>query len=187
MAENKKSFILYADLIHTVKKLPKNKIADLFMTILEYVNDENPVVNDLIVSVVFEPIKHQLKRDLTRWNEFKKKQSENGKLGGRPKVDNEGIKNPNNPSLYLESQKSPNATANVNVTVISIAGEHDENKIIEHLRSNTDRRFITNEQIQHEAQEFKNKYDGMKIGNLKTLCLTWAGNIRPWQKKGMVV
>ena len=46
MAEDKKSFLLYADLIHTVKKLPKEKIGDLFLTILEYVNDTNPIVDD---------------------------------------------------------------------------------------------------------------------------------------------
>ncbi len=67
MAENKNSFILYGDMIHTVRKMPKGKQADLFMTILRYVNDENPVVEDLIVSLVWEPIKQQLKRDLVKY------------------------------------------------------------------------------------------------------------------------
>ncbi len=109
MAENKKSFILYTDLIHTVRKLPKGKQADLFMAILEYVNDENPVVNDVLVGVAFEPIKHQLKRDLIRYENFKKKQAENGKMGGRPKKEETQI-NPNNPSLLEETQKSLNDT-----------------------------------------------------------------------------
>ena len=85
MAENKKSFILYADMIHTVRKMGKDKAGELFMTILSYVNDENPLVEDLLVDLVFEPIKQQLKRDLSRWDKFKEKQIENGKKGGRPK------------------------------------------------------------------------------------------------------
>ena len=116
MAENKKSFILYTDLIHTVRKLPKAKQAELFMAILEYVNDENPEVKDVLVGVAFEPIKHQLKRDLSRWDNFKKKQSENGKMGGRPRREETQI-NPNNPSLLEETQKSLNVTVNVNDTV----------------------------------------------------------------------
>ena len=69
MAEDKKSFLLYVDLIHTVKKLPKEKIGDLFLTILEYVNDMNPTVDDILVEIAFEPIKQQLKRDLRQWEE----------------------------------------------------------------------------------------------------------------------
>lgn len=68
-------------------------------------------------------------------------------------------------------------------TAILIQGEHEKKKVIEFLRTSTDRRFITDEQIENEAEEFKAKYDGMKIGNLKTLCNTWANNIRPWQKQ----
>ena len=117
MAENKKSFVLYADLLHTVKKLPDEKAGGLLKTILEYVNDLNPNVDDILVDLVFEPIKHQLKRDLKRYENFKEKQSLNGKLGGRPKKE----ENPKNPSLSEknhETQKSLNV--NVNDTVNDI-------------------------------------------------------------------
>lgn len=79
MAENKKSFLLYCDLIHTVKKMPKEKAGELLMTILEYVNDENPVVDDIVVDLVFEPIKQQLKRDLVKYEKLCSKNSENAK------------------------------------------------------------------------------------------------------------
>lgn len=81
MAEDKKSFILYADLIHMVKKLPKEKQADLFMLILEYVNDENPITEDILLEIAFEPIKQQLKRDLKKYEGKKEKKSESAKLG----------------------------------------------------------------------------------------------------------
>jgi hypothetical protein len=82
MAENKKSFLLYCDIIHTVKKLSREQRGDLFTIILEYVNDGNPVVDDLIIDLVFEPIKQQLKRDLRRWENTSEKRREAGKLGG---------------------------------------------------------------------------------------------------------
>lgn len=77
MAENKRSFLLYVDLIHTVKKLPKDKQADLFMHILEYVNDENPQTNDFIIELAFEPIKQSLKRDLIKYQKTCEKNKEN--------------------------------------------------------------------------------------------------------------
>lgn len=69
MALNKKSFVLYCDLIHTVNKLPDDKAGLLFKHLLAYVNDENPITDDLIVDISFEPIKRQLKRDLNKWEE----------------------------------------------------------------------------------------------------------------------
>jgi hypothetical protein len=85
MAEDKKSFVLYADLIHTVRKMPKEKAGELFMTILSYVNDENPVVEDVLVDLVFEPIKRQMKRDLKKYEDKKKKFSEAGKASAEAK------------------------------------------------------------------------------------------------------
>lgn len=114
MAENKESFILYADLIHTIGKLPDVEAGLLFKHILKYVNDENPTTDNILVEIAFEPIKQQLKRDLRKWDEFKKKQSENGKLGGRPRKE-ETQEKPKNPSLNLKSQKSLNVNVNANV------------------------------------------------------------------------
>ena len=141
MAENKKSFILYADLKHTLAKVPDDVAGKLFKLILEYVNDNNPTIeNDLLLEVLFEPIKQTLKRDLQRWEQFRIKQSENGKKGGRPPkeesttttetitevIDNhtnhsqteESETNPNNPSLLDESQKSLSVSVNVIDSVI---------------------------------------------------------------------
>ena len=85
MAENKKSFLLYCDLIHTIKKMPKDKAGELFMTILEYANNENPEPEDIIVSLVFEPIKQSLKRDLEKYERVAERNRANGAKGGRPK------------------------------------------------------------------------------------------------------
>jgi hypothetical protein len=67
MAENKKGFLLYCDLIHTVEKLNDEQAGKLFKHVLDYVNDLNPVTEDLLTQVCFEPIKQSLKRDLNKW------------------------------------------------------------------------------------------------------------------------
>jgi len=154
MAENKKSFILYADLKYTLAKVPDDVAGRLFKTILEYVNDNNPIVeNDLLLEVLFEPIKQTLKRDLQRWEQFRLKQSENGKKGGRPSKNEsekdttileENIENqtdnnkeqesetkPNNPSLLEESQKSLSVSVNVSDSV-SVS----ENVIVSETKKN---------------------------------------------------
>jgi len=81
MAENKKSFILYCDLIHTIEKMPSDKAGDLFKHILQYVNDMEPETDDLIIQLTFEPIKQQLKRDLKKFEETKKDKSIGGRMG----------------------------------------------------------------------------------------------------------
>jgi len=81
MAEDKKSFLLYADLIHTVEQMPKADAGELFLHILKYVNDQNPTSENLIIKLTFEPIKQQLKRDLKVWEQAKVEKSEAGLLG----------------------------------------------------------------------------------------------------------
>lgn len=67
MAENKKSFLLYCDLIHTVDQMPNELAGELFKHILSYVNDKNPTSENLIINLTFEPIKQSLKRDLVKY------------------------------------------------------------------------------------------------------------------------
>ena len=86
MAEDKKGFVLYADLIHTLGKMPDDKAGELFKHILSYVNDQDPVTDDLIIQLTFEPIKQQLKRDLKKYDEIKLKRSDAGKESARLKA-----------------------------------------------------------------------------------------------------
>lgn len=140
MAENKKSFILYADLIHTVRKMPAKKRGDLFLTILEYVNDENPAPGDSLVDLVFEPIKQQLKRDLQLWEKTRGGRSEAGKAGG--KKSGESRRNKANEANASKSKQNEaneavtvNATVTVNDNVIdinNILSEHEIGKTIQY-------------------------------------------------------
>ncbi len=111
--KDKKAFVLYTDLIHTVKKLPKDKAGDLFLTILEYVNDLNPEPDDLLLQVTFEPIKQHLKRDLKKWEQRAERSRLNGAKGGRPKK----VENPEKPSGLNENPSEPKKPVKDNVIV----------------------------------------------------------------------
>ena len=78
MAKDKKSFLLYVDLIHTVEKLTDEQAGKLFKHVLRYVNDKNPE-SDQFTEVVFEPIKQTLKRDLEKYEGIRQRNSENAK------------------------------------------------------------------------------------------------------------
>ena len=78
--KGKKSFVLYADLKNTLDKLPDDAAGKLFKTILDYVNDLNPEPGDLVTQVAFEPIKQQLKRDLSKWEKSLEGKSYAGKI-----------------------------------------------------------------------------------------------------------
>ena len=124
MAEDKKSFVLYSDLIHTVKKMPREKQGDLFMTILSYVNDQNPTVDDLMVELVFEPIKLQMKRDLIKYETSKERRKEAGRLAGLKSGESrknnleKGTKNEPIPTKRTNGSKNePNEHVNANGTV----------------------------------------------------------------------
>jgi len=79
MAKDKKSFVLYADQIHTVKHLTDEQAGQLYKHLLAYVNDEDPVLENPILNIAFEPIKQQLKRDLVKYEKKKQQWSEAGK------------------------------------------------------------------------------------------------------------
>lgn len=121
MAKDKKSFVLYTDLIYTIEKLPDDKAGLLFKHLLKYVNDQDPITDDLIVEIAFEPIKHQLKRDLLKYEDKREQWSEAGKASAearRLKKVNEAERNPTDvKSVSTVSTVTVNVTDTVNVTV----------------------------------------------------------------------
>ena len=88
MAENKKSFLLYCDLLHTVQKLNDEQAGKLFKHVLEYVNDLNPETEDILMQVCFEPIRQSLKRDLQKYEKIREKKREAGKIGANKRWQN---------------------------------------------------------------------------------------------------
>lgn len=119
MAEGKKSFLLYCDLIHTIRKMPDEKAGQLFKHILEYVNDEMPETEDLLLQLVFEPIKQQLKRDLEKWSGISATRSEIGRLAGLKSGEARRTKsNQTNQLVKKRTKTNQNEQVSDNVTVI---------------------------------------------------------------------
>jgi len=115
MAEGKKSFIMYVDIIHNIEHLTYEEKGILFQHLLEYVNDLEPVLEDRLLLTAWKPIEMQLKRDLKKYETYLDKQIANGKKGGRPKAKKTQITQP-----FLEKPKkadSVNDNVSVNVNV----------------------------------------------------------------------
>jgi len=113
MAEGKKSVLLYCDLIHTVRKLDNEMAGKLFKHYLSYINDEDPQTDDILLEVVFEPIKQALKRDLTKWEGIKQSRSKAGKISAEVRATNKLQQSSTNPTV------SVNDSVTVNVNVIN--------------------------------------------------------------------
>tara|TARA_R100000935_G_scaffold58174_2_gene94208 strand:+ start:381 stop:989 length:609 start_codon:yes stop_codon:yes gene_type:complete len=121
MAENKKSFVLYCDLIHNIDHLTNEEKGILFNHLLEYVNDLNPVLEDRLIMTAWKPIKRQLKRDLQKFQDVKGKRSEAGKRSAEIRALKKS-KQSSTKSTSVESVKqsltNPTVNDNVNDNVI---------------------------------------------------------------------
>ena len=102
MAKDKKSFLLYADIIHTIEHLTIEEKGLLFQHLLEYVNDLNPVLEDRILLIAWKPIERQLKRDLQKYEGKKEERSRSGKLGNLKKYHIDLYEKVNSEELTLE-------------------------------------------------------------------------------------
>lgn len=158
MAENKKGFVLYADVWKTVSKLPNEKAGELFKHLLMYVNDEDPQTDDILIEIAFEPIKQQLKRDLEKWETIKGKRSDAGKKSAelRKLKSEQKATNPTSVESVEQDSTNPTVNDNVNVTVnvndtVKVKDNVIKNNIIE--REN---------KFRLQSKEF-NQYDSKMI------------------------
>lgn len=128
MATGKKSVLLYCDLIHTIEKMDDETAGKLFKHYLRYVNDLNPVPENLLVELTFEPIKQQLKRDLQKWDEQREKRSIAGKISAEKRSQQ---KQQVLTSVKSVEQASTNSTVNDTVTVnVNVTDTVNNNNIL---------------------------------------------------------
>jgi hypothetical protein len=151
MAENKKSFVLYTDSQGLVNQLPDDVAGRLFKHIYAYVNDENPITEELLLNIAFEPIKMQLKRDLTKWEN----QLEQRKQAGLKSAE---VRKRNATKI---NERSISSTDNVNVNV-------NVNDINKNSKANLEIRSLA---FKNSLIPFKNKY---QIDLLKNFFEYWT-------------
>lgn len=112
MENNKKSFILHLDSLCILDDMTLEQKGILFDAIYKYQLGIE-VDLDFGMKMAFAPFRNQFIRDNDKYIEFSKKQSENGKKGGRPKKQNEQQENPKNPSLFEKPKKAYNDSVSV--------------------------------------------------------------------------
>lgn len=123
MAKDKKSFILYCDIIHTVEQLNDVDAGKLFKHVLRYVNDLNPEADDIITKIAFEPIKQQLKRDLQKYERLCVRNAENGKSGGRPRK-------PKKPNGLIGNSEKPKKADNDTDNDTDVVNDINKRKLL---------------------------------------------------------
>lgn len=181
MADGKKSFLLYCDIIFTIEKLTDDQAGKLFKHILLYVNDKNPISDDLILNLVFEPIKQGLKRDLQKYLSIIERNKNNGQKGGRPR------KEPKKPSGLKNNPKNPNEPKKPDSDIVIDSD-------IEKEKNKRKKVFIkpTVEEIKNYCDERKNNINpkhffdsneakGWVVGKLRTPIVDWKAVIRTWE------
>ena len=86
MTKNKQSFVLYCDMAQHLQLLSDEQAGRLFKALFAYVNSgQAPALDDDAVRMAFSFISSQIDRDAAKWDEVRRKRSEAGKQGGRPK------------------------------------------------------------------------------------------------------
>jgi hypothetical protein len=131
MAENKKSFVLYTDLMQNIDHLTLKEKGVLFNHLLEYVNDLNPKLNNRIILSAWKPIERQLKRDLVKYETKKVQWSEAGKRSAEAKK----AKKLSTESTYVNGRsiRSTESTVNDNVNVTVNDNVNDSDDVLRNI------------------------------------------------------
>ena len=101
--------------------LDNEQAGELIKHIIAYVNDENPVLDNQLLGIAFEPIKQHLKRDLKRWETQRQQRVDAGKASAEARKRNATTVN----------DRSLSSTVSVNGTV---SGSVNENVIKEFVQ-----------------------------------------------------
>lgn len=125
MAENKNSFLFYADWQDVFEALKPTDAGKLIQHILSYVNDENPPEPTGSIKMAWIPIKAQLKRDLKKWEATIEKRSKAGKASAEKRQHNstksthvESVQhNPTHSTVDVNDNVDVNVNVNVNEDV----------------------------------------------------------------------
>jgi hypothetical protein len=173
MAEEKKGFILYTDVLHTVEKLTDEQAGKLFKHILMYVSDLNPSCEDFITEIAFEPIKQSLKRDLVKWDEKIQKRSEAGKAGA-----NKRWQTMANDSKRIKPMANIADSVNVNVNVKDIYRSFAHLSISENeIKKLLEKHTLT--QIDNILNDIENYKGNTKYKSLYLTAVKWLQKNEP--------
>ncbi|MBW2961289.1 DUF6291 domain-containing protein [Mesonia aestuariivivens] len=143
MAKDKKSFVAYTEWSETFEMLSDEEAGKLIKHLLRYVNDENPEMDDRMLKILFQPIKQQLKRDLGKYEDIKKKRAEAGRKGGKKTQKKAKQANASDAKQNQSNQAvNDNDNGNVNDNV-NILSKESNKRALDFLKNNYPSRFET--------------------------------------------
>jgi len=171
MAENKKSFLLYCDLIHTVEQLTDEQAGDLFKHILRYVNDQEPQTDNVITRIAFEPIKQSLKRDLQKYEHIRKRNQDNARKRWDATASDRIPKDTKNADSVSDSVSDSDS-----VSVNDINKKGFVKPTIEQLKE-----YMSEQGMNDIAENWLNHYEsnGWMVGKVKMK--DWKASVRTWK------
>ncbi len=110
------SFVLYTRFYDLVKNLTLEQKGMLFDAIHYFANGDDYEIGDVVAEMAFRFYRNQLEMDFGKWDDVRKKRSEAGKMGGRPRKPQE---NPDetqteNKRKQTKAKKAVNVNVNVN-------------------------------------------------------------------------
>jgi hypothetical protein len=174
MAKDKKSFVLYCDIIHTIEQLSDEQAGHLFKHVLYYVNDLNPDTDNVITKIAFEPIKQQLKRDLVRYEKIRERNS----LSARMRWDANACERMPNDAKNADND-------NDNDNDINIVLEQKAKKPKRFSKPPVDdvRQYMAELNMNDMSQRFVDYYEsnGWKVG--KNPMKDWKAAVRTWKQQ----
>ena len=182
MAENKKSFILYRDILEVADELSDQDAGQLFKHILNYVNDNHPVTDNPIVKLSFIPIKQQLKRDLKKYEDRAQRSRDNGAKGGRPP---EGKTTQKTQQVKKEPKKPDNDNDTVTVTDTD-NGNDTDNEILNNnillCELSEDSPLLTDQFNNISFQYYKLFKSNLESTGIKKTTILDKANLSTWSK-----
>jgi hypothetical protein len=170
MAKDKKSFVLYCDIIHTIEQLTDEQAGHLFKHVLQYVNDQNPQTDNVITKIAFEPIKQQLKRDLNKYEQIR----ERNKLSARMRWDASACERIQNDAKNADND---NDNDNDNDIIKDKAPKRFQKPTIDQIRE-----YMIEQNMIVEPEKFFNHYETNGWMRGKNKIKDWRACVRTWKQ-----
>ena len=182
----KDSFVLYTKYLDNIQALSMEQRGMLFTSLMLYVSGQEPEEMDPVTAMAFSFIKSQMDKDIEKYNETCAKRSEAGKLGGRPKKQEEA-KKAKKANGFSENQKKQGKAKKAD-------NEYEYDNDNDLLKENTKRKVFstpTLDDVRAYCLERNNKVDpqqfvdfyeskGWMIG--KNKMKDWKAAVRTWER-----
>ena len=179
----KDSFVLYTKYLDNIQALSMEQRGMLFTSLMLYASGQEPEEMDPVTAMAFSFIKSQMDKDIEKYNETCAKRSEAGKLGGRPKKQEEAKK----ANGFSENQKKQGKAKKADND-----NEYDNDNDL--LKENTKRKVFSTPTVDDvrayclernnkvDPQQFVDFYEskGWMIG--KNKMKDWKAAVRTWER-----